>query len=72
MLAIHSASLVIPLANLRVTDSLTLKIKTSKIPETWILVCFAKNCAGGNYQPYCRCIATETWCCWADTLFLSC
>ena len=42
MLDIHSASLVIPLANLRVTDSLTLKIKTSKIPETWILVCFAK------------------------------
>ena len=38
MLDIHSASLVILLANLWVTDSLTLKIKTSKIPETWILV----------------------------------
>ena len=49
MLDIH---LDFPLANLWVSDSPTVKIKTAKISETRILACFVKICTRENYQPY--------------------
>ena len=39
-------------ANPRVPDSQTAKIKIAKISETRILACFAKICTRENYQPY--------------------
>ena len=40
------------LANRRVPDSQTAKIKTAKISETRISAYFAKICTRKNYQPY--------------------
>ena len=34
--------LAVPLANPRISDSTTVKIKTAKISETWISACFMK------------------------------
>ena len=44
--------LAVPLANPRVPDSPTAKIKSTKISETRILACFAKICTHENYQLY--------------------
>ena len=46
--------LAVPLANPRVPDSLTAKIKIARFSETRILAGFAKICTWENYQLYGR------------------
>ena len=50
--------LAVQLANMQFSDSLTVKIKTTKTSETRILACFAKICTNENYQPYSMAIQT--------------